>query len=124
MMNTDTVTIYKKTVAEDVTIWTKTVVYGVQWSDHVDKTTTTGRVSRKPYASITFFVDSDIYGLNDFGEEDIIVYGDCQAVVTTTKGSRPSDVVEANVKSGFITTVNDNTNRDHLKNMKVVVSRG
>ena len=124
MMKTDTVTIYKKTVVEDVTSWTKTVVHGVQWSDHVDKTTTTGRVSRKPYASITFFIDSDIYGLNSFGEEDIIVYGDCEAVVSTTKGSRPSDVVEANVKSGFITSVNDNTNRDHLKNMKVVVSRG
>ena len=38
---------------------------------HVDKTTTTGRVSRKPYASITFFIGSDEYGLNDFGEEDM-----------------------------------------------------
>lgn len=74
MMNTDTVTIYKKSKTEDT--WSKTVVHGVQWSDHVDKTTTTGRVSRKPYASITFFIESDEYGLNDFGEEDIIVYGD------------------------------------------------
>ena len=122
MMNTDTVTIYKKSKTEDT--WSKTVVHGVQWSDHVDKTTTTGRVSRKPYASITFFIESDEYGLNDFGEEDIIVYGDCEAVISTVKGSRPSDVVEANVKSGFITSVNDNTNRDHLKNMKVVVSCG
>ncbi len=124
MMNTDTVTIYKKTVVNDVPTWTKTVVSGVQWTDHIDKTTTTGRVSRKPYASITFFIDSDIYDLNSFGEEDIIVYGECDAVITTVKGSRPSDVVEANVKSGFITSVNDNTNRDHLKNLKVVVSRG
>lgn len=122
MMNTDTVTIYKKSKTEDT--WSKTVVHGVQWSDHVDKTTTTGRVSRKPYASITFFIGSDEYGLNDFGEEDIIVYGECETVISTVKGSRPSDVVEANVKSGFITSVNDNTNRDHLKNMKVVVSRG
>lgn len=121
MMNTDTVTIYKKSKTEDT--WSKTVVHGVQWSDHVDKTTTTGRVSRKPYASITFFIGSDEYGLNDFGEEDIIVYGECEVVISTVKGSRPSDVVEANVKSGFITSVNDNTNRDHLKNMKVVVSR-
>ena len=79
MMNTDTVTIYKKSKTEDT--WSKTVVHGVQWSDHVDKTTTTGRVSRKPYASITFFIGSDEYGLNDFGEEDIIVYGECEAVI-------------------------------------------
>ena len=73
MMNTDTVTIYKKSKTEDT--WSKTVVHGVQWSDHVDKTTTTGRVSRKPYASITFFIGSDEYGLNDFGEEDILSLG-------------------------------------------------
>lgn len=124
MMNNDTVTIYKKTIVDGVESWVKTVVHGVQWSDHVDKITTTGRVSRKPYATITFFVSADLFDLKNFGEEDIIVKGECNAVVSTIKGSRPADVVEANVESGFITSVNDNTNRTNLKNIKVVISRG
>lgn len=124
MMNNDTVTIYKKTIVEGVASWVKTVVHGVQWSDHVDKTTTTGRVSRKPYANITFFMTADLFGLKNYGEEDFIVKGECNAIVSTTKGSRPADIVEANVESGFITSVNDNTNRTNLKNIKVVISRG
>lgn len=124
MMNNDTVTIYKKTIVEGVETWVKTVVHGVQWSDHIDKTTMTGRVSRKPYATITFFVTADLFDLKNYGEEDFIVKGECDATVTTTKGSRPADIVEANVESGFITGVNDNTNRDRCKNLKVVISRG
>lgn len=120
MMNTDTITVYKKSTDES---WIRTVVHNVQWSDHIDKTTSTGRVTMEPIATITFFEGFDSVPA-PFGEEDFIVYGECVEECTTEKGSRPSDIVDANVKSGFITSVNDNSNRDHLKNIKVVVSRG
>lgn len=122
MMNTDVITIYQK---QNDNTWKRTVKDGVQWSDHIDKTTNSGRVSRKPYATITLFDGFEELGtLVDFGEEDFIVYGECESDPTTEKGNRPSDIVSANVKSGFISSVNDNSNRNMLKNIKVVISRG
>ena len=41
--------------------------------------------------------------------------------MTTVKGSRLSDLLAAHPKSGIIRSVNDNSNRDLLKNIKVVV---
>ena len=61
MMNTDVITIYQK---QNDNTWKRTVKDGVQWSDHIDKTTNSGRVSRKPYATITLFD-----GFEELGKE-------------------------------------------------------
>ena len=55
-------------------------------------------------------------------EEDGIVFGAVEEVVTGEKGSRLSDLMKKYPKSGLIKSVNDNSNRDFLKNIKVVVA--
>lgn len=54
-------------------------------------------------------------------EDDAIVYGEVTDEVTGMRGHRISDLIEKYPKSGRIKSVNDNSNRAFLKNVKVVV---
>lgn len=114
----DTVTLYQKQ-AEGYKI---TVLKGVQWSDVVDKTIVNGKLTLTKSANITIPEDkiSEV-DLASYTEEDAIFFGEIQEEVTDEKGSRLSDLLKAFPKSGIIRTVNDNTNRDRLKNIKVVI---
>lgn len=114
----DTVTLYQKQ-AEGYKI---TVLKGVQWSDVVDKTIVNGKLTLTKSASITIPENkiSEV-DLASYTEEDAIFFGEIQEEVTDGKGSRLSDLLKAFPKSGIIRTVNDNTNRDRLKNIKVVI---
>ena len=117
---TDTVTVYKKISDGE---WSRTVVSGVQWSDKSDKKNENGKISIARYASVTF--PKGIYEeliLYPFGEEDCIVYGAVADTVEDIKGSRVSDLLKKYPKSGRIQSVNDNSNRDFGKNIKVVVA--
>lgn len=114
----DTVTLYQKQ-AEGYKI---TVLRGVQWSDVVDKTIVNGKLTLTKSANITIPENkiSEV-DLASYTEEDAIFFGEIQEEVTDVKGSRLSDLLKALPKSGIIRTVNDNTNRDRLKNIKVVI---
>lgn len=125
----DTVTIFNKRIDtsiydEEITVWDKTVVDGVQWSDKDEKNENAGRVSVGHYANITF-PEGKYEGLilNASNTEDAIFYGKIDAVIKDIKGQRISDLMGQYPKSGRIKSVNDNTNRDFLKNIKVVVAK-
>lgn len=114
----DTVTIYQKRSGS----YRRTVVDGVQWSDTTDKTLATGRLTTAKSATVTF--PEAVLNLVDFStftEEDAIFYGELDDEITAEKGHRLSDLLAAHQKSGIIRSVNDNSNRDLLKNIKVVV---
>lgn len=116
---TDTVTIYNK-ISD--TEWKRTVVEGVQWTDKTEKKNENGKISVAKYASVTFprgTLDGLVF--NSSNEEDCIVFGAIEDVVTDVKGHRISDLMEKYPKSGLIKSVNDNSNRSLLKNIKVVV---
>ena len=119
-MFTDTVTIYNK-VSENE--WKRTVVKNVQWADKTDKKNENGKVSVARYASITF-PEGTYKGLtlDSSREEDCIVCGEVKDPVTGENGRRISDLLAKYPKSGQIQSVNDNSNRDFLKNIKVVVA--
>ena len=115
---TDTVTIYQKKGGA----WLRTVVSGVQWSDVRDKSMATGRLTMANSASITF--PRPTLGLIDFSsytEEDAIFYGELDEEITEEPGSRLSDLLEVHHRGGIIRSVNDNSDRDRLANIKVVV---
>lgn len=119
-MFTDAVTIYNKISDNE---WKRTVVEGVQWTDKTDKSNTDGVISIARYASVTF-PEGTYKGLtlNPASEEDCIVYGVVEDVVTGDRGQRISDLIAKYPRSGTIKTVNDNSNRDFLRNIKVVVA--
>lgn len=119
-MFTDTITLYNKISDSE---WKRTVVEGVQWSDKSDKQNNSGKISVAKYVSITF-PEGTYEGLvlNAGNEEDCIIYGAAEDVITGEKGNRVSDLLEKYPKSGRIQSVNDNNNRDFLKNIKVVVA--
>ena len=50
------------------------------------------------------------------------MYGAVEDVVEDAKGKRISDLMKKYPKSGIIQSVNDNSNRDFGKNVKVVVA--
>lgn len=94
----------------------------MQWSDHYDRENLEGRISIARYATITFPQGTyEGLNLNPGADEDAIFYGEINEVITTVKGHRLSDVLEQYPRSGRIKSVNDNTNRPNLKNLKVVV---
>lgn len=99
------------------------VVKGVQWSEKSDKSVSDKKISVAKYISITFpegtyeNVPFDLYD-----ENTCIVYGEVHDVVTEEKGSRISDLLKKYKRSGLVQSVNDNTNRIYLKNVKVVIS--
>lgn len=116
----DTVTIYNKISDSE---WKRTVVDGVQWTDKTEKQNDNGKISIARYAYITFPQGTyDGLVLNSSNEEDCIVFGDIEYVVEDVKGHRISDLMEKYPKSGLIQSVNDNSNRDFCKNIKVVVA--
>ena len=117
---TNTVTIFNKTEHES---WTRTVVKGVQWSDKYERSNENGKLSVVVYTSITF-PEGTYEGLllDPRKEEDCIVFGEVLDEVTTEKGCRVSDLLKKYPKSGLIKSVNDNSNRSYLKNIKVVIA--
>lgn len=122
MLFTDTVTIYSKTTVEDQETWVRTVVHGVQWSDKTSKANVDGKISVARYISVTFPEGTyEGLNLNAANEEDAIVYGEVTDEVTGARGNRISDLLEKYPKSGRIESVNDNSRRDFLKNIKVVL---
>lgn len=117
---TDTVTIYNKISDSE---WKRTVIKGVQWSCKTDKQNNNGKISVARYASITFPEGTyDGLTLSSSNEEDCIVFGVVEDTVNGAKGQRISDLMKRYPKSGLIKSVNDNSNRDMLKNIKVVVA--
>ena len=119
----DTITIFNKRMDKETAVWDKTVVNGVQWSDHDEKNENAGRVSVGHYANITFPEGTyDGLILNAGNEEDAIFYGEIDAVIEDIKGHRITDIMKQYPKSGRIKSVNDNSNRDFLKNIKVVIA--
>ena len=119
----DTVTIFNKRMDKETAVWDKTVVNGVQWSDHDEKNENAGRVSVGHYVNITFPEGTyDGLILNAANEEDAIFYGEIDAVIEDIKGHRITDIMKQYPKSGRIKSVNDNSNRDLLKNIKVVIA--
>lgn len=117
-MFTDVITLYQKQGSS----WKRTVVEGVQWSDKLDKSLSTGKLTTSWSANITFPEDVlDQIDLKTFTEEDAIFLGELTEEVTSTKGGRLSDLLATYPKGGIIRQVNDNSNRDLLKNIKVVV---
>lgn len=127
---TDTITFYHKEILEtqeegrtvEVPTWTRKVIHGVQWSDHFEKQDTGGRISVASYATLTL-PQGTFEGLviNAKNEEDAIVYGEVDDIVTTVPGHRVSDLLNKYQRGGRIKSVNDNSNRTHLKNIKVVL---
>ena len=119
----DTVTIFNKRMDKETAVWDKTVVNGVQWSDHDERNENAGRISVGHYANITFPEGTyDGLILNAANEEDAIFYGEIDAVIEDIKGHRITDIMKQYPKSGRIKSVNDNSNRDFLKNVKVVIA--
>lgn len=119
----DTVTIFNKRMNGETAVWDKTVVNDVHWSDHDEKNENAGRVSVGNYANITFPEGTyDGLILNAANEEDAIFYGKIDAVIEDIKGHRITDIMKQYPKSGRIKSVNDNSNRDFLKNIKVVIA--
>ena len=115
---TDSITIYNKTTSS----WSRTVVDGVQWSDKADRINNNGRVKVDPYATITFPQGTyEGIRLDPRQDEDAILYGVVPDMPNTTS-FRLSDVIKCN-KGGIIQSVNDNSNRDYLKNIKVTVGK-
>lgn len=115
---TDTVTMYKKQSSET---WDRTVIKNVQWSEKSEKINNNGQISVAKYVSITIpYPLCDMILFLPFTDEDAIVYGNVTDVVTTEKGHRISDLLKSH-KGGIIKSVNDNSNRDYLKNIKVVL---
>lgn len=118
-MFTDTITLYNKISDAE---WKRTVVNGVQWSDKTEKKNDNGKLSVVRYGQITFPEGTyENLLLDSSRTEDCIVYGAMQDEVTGEKGNRISDLMKKYPKSGLIKSVNDNTNRSLLRNIKVVV---
>lgn len=120
---TDTVTIYHKQTVDEVDSWLRTVVSGVQWSDKTDKRAENGKISVAKYTQVTFPHGTyDGITLDASNEEDAIFFGEITDVISDERGHRLSDLLKAYPRSGRIQSVNDNTNRDYLPNIKVVVA--
>lgn len=116
MLNTDTVTIFKK---QPDSTFTRHIVNGVQWSDKDEVVNTNGRVNVAKYVSITFFAGTfEDLNLTNFTEEDAIFYG---KIVDEVVDGKISTLLRKYPKSGLIKSVKDNSNRSYLKNIKVVL---
>jgi hypothetical protein len=116
MLGTDTVTLFKK---QPDGSFRRYVVPGVQWSSKDDVTNSGGRVNVATYVSITFFAGTfENLNLTQFTEEDAIFYGEIAEMPTDNKISY---LLRKYPKSGVIKSVNDNSNRRYLKNIKVVL---
>lgn len=95
----------------------------MQWSDKTDKRAENGKISIAKYTQITFPQGTyDGITLDASNEEDAIFFGEITDVITDERGHRLSDLLKVYRRSGRIQSVNDNTNRDYLPNIKVVVA--
>ena len=116
MLGTDTVTLFKK---QSDGMFARFVVGGVQWSDKDEVTNTDGRMNVAKYASVTFFAGTfENLGLTNFSSEDAVFYG---TINDELVDNRISALLKKYPKSGVIKSVKDNSNRDYLKNIKVVL---
>lgn len=116
---TDTVTVYNQISDSE---WKRTIVEGVQWSEKTEKQNNNGKFSVVRYISVTFPEGTyDDLEFNSSKESDCIVYGNVEDIVTGEKGNRISDLLKKYPKSGLIKAVNENSSRDFLKNIKVVL---
>ena len=113
---TDTVTIFNGEGAGRI-------VRGVQWSEKADKSVNDKKLSVAKYITITFpqgtyeNVPFDLYD-----ESTCIVYGEVFDVVNQERGNRIADLTKRYKRSGFVQSVNDNSGRSYLKNVKVVIA--
>ena len=116
---TDTVTLFQKRSGT----WHRTVVKGVQWSDRIEKTVQAGQMQAAKSTTITFpEATLSQIDLSSFTEEDAVFYGEITAIIDDSdKTKRISTLISNHPKSGIIRAVNDNSNRDFLKNIKVVI---
>lgn len=130
-MFTDTITIFNKTIIDkevDGLIlsdigWKKTIIEGVQWSNRNEKSAEGGKINVANYATITFPAGTYEHAiLNPANEEDAIFLGIIEESVEDKKGHRISDLMNRYPQSGRIKSVNDNSNRSYLKNVKVVIA--
>jgi hypothetical protein len=116
MLGTDTVTLFKK---QPDGSFTRRVVGGVQWSDKDEVINADGRVNVAKYVSVTFFAGTfEGLDLTSLSNEDALFYGDIDDRVTD---GRISTLLKKHPKSGLIKSVKDNSNRNYLKNIKVVL---
>lgn len=116
---TDTVTIYHKVSDSE---WKRTVIYGVQWTDREERQNDNGKISIVRYVSVTFPKGTyENLSISAEDEEDCMVYGSIEDEIVDEKGKRVSDLLKKYPKSGIIRSVKDNSNRSHLKNIKVVL---
>jgi hypothetical protein len=117
MLGTDTITLFKK---QPDGSFSRFVVSGVQWSDKDEVVNPDGRVNVSKYASVTFFAGTfENLDLTNFSSEDAVFYG----VINNNElvDNRISPLLKRHPKSGIIKSVKDNSNRDYLKNIKVVL---
>ena len=118
MVFTDTVTIYQK---QPDGAYKKTTVTKCQWSNKITKSIADGKLQVFKNITVTFkppFID----GLANFSNEDAVIYGDVNEMPATEKGNRLSDLLtKYKPNAGIIREVNDNSKREHLKNIKVVM---
>lgn len=116
---TDTVTVYNQ-ISDSV--WKRFVVKGVQWSEKNEKKNENGKLSIVKYVSVTFPEGTyEALEFNSEKESDCIVLGEVNDVITGEKGNRTSDFLKKYPNSGLIKSVKDNSNRDFLKSIKVVL---
>ena len=116
---TDVVTIYQK--ISDIE-WKQAVVKGVQWSEVAKRVNSNGVITVHRELTITF--PKDVYeaiDFNIFNEETGIFYGKINEEIADVKGRRLSDLLKKYPKGGIVKVVRDNSNRDLLKHVKVVV---
>lgn len=116
---TDTVTIYNQISDSE---WKRTVVEGVQWTEKTEKLNNNGKMNIVKYVSVTFPEGTyEDIAFDSNKENECIVYGKVEDIVTGENGSRISDLLDKYPKSGLIKSIKANTGRDFLKNLKVVL---
>lgn len=95
----------------------------MQWTEKTEKKNENGKISIATYITVTF-PQGKYTGLtlSAKNEEDAIVYGDVSDVVNTTTGSTLKDLLKKYEKSGRIKSVKDNSKRDFIPNIKVVLA--
>lgn len=115
----DTITLYHKT---GEATWRRTVVPGIQWVDRYERQNESGRISVARYASITLPAGTyEGLNLDAANEEDLIVYGAIDDEVSDERGHRISDLMQKYRRSGRIKSLNNNSNRPRLKNIKIIL---
>ena len=98
------------------------VMRGVQWSEVLKRVNSNGVVAVHRELTVTF--PQDVYkyiNFDIFDEEMSIFLGEIKEEIADEKGKRLSDLLRKYPKSGLVKLVRDNSNRDFLKHVKVVV---